>query len=299
MPGRLMDSFYWMARLEQNGFYASVADWLHDLDGGELPWALHPFLEFPEWRKDNLERVEMPEVYSEVYSTSKLWRVRRGSMSATVTAGLSTPFGLKYGSAELRAVKLCASYFGTSQFVGETFEKVDGGVRLRHPGKGWVYDSPGYFHPVGRPVEQEALREVRSQRKFTPVPPLVIDLDVREVKGGFDLYATTPEGMDGVPFQIECVFEPGGEFDFEGGAMRALEGQTVFLKSGTGVYHQGRHAISIGPGAGTHRMWQMHNSEKSPDGFRVLVTLVTPVDRVLEVRYGTWSTAEEGMVSDL
>ena len=49
IPVGLVDSYYAMARMESNGFYAAVADWLFHLQPGGLPWTLHPFLEHPEW----------------------------------------------------------------------------------------------------------------------------------------------------------------------------------------------------------------------------------------------------------
>ena len=299
VPARMVDSFYALARLDGNGLYAAIADWLSGKGINEIPWVLHPFLEHPEWREDDLEREPLPESFSKVYPVSGLWRVRRKRASATVTKDLTTPFSLKYGRAELSSVKLCASYFGTSQFVGKEFKEEGGQVVLRHPGRGWHHDSPGYFQPLGRKVEPKDWASTRMERDFLPVPPLVIDLAVKEVIGGFDLRVTTTEGLDNIPFQIECNFDPGGEFDSEGFALLGQGGETVFLKSGQGIYHVGEDAISVGPGEYTHRMWQMHNSEKAPGTFRVLLTSVTPVDRVLEVRYGQWSTVSESIESDL
>ena len=83
IPLGLVDSYYAMARMEENGFYAAVADWLIDQEPGGLPWTLHPFLEHPEWREDNLKREPLPESYSKVFPVSGIWRVRRGRMSAT------------------------------------------------------------------------------------------------------------------------------------------------------------------------------------------------------------------------
>ena len=80
IPVGLVDSYYAMARMEENGFYAAVADWLIDQETAGPPWTLHPFLEHPEWREDNLKRERLPESYSKVYPVSGIWRVRRGRM---------------------------------------------------------------------------------------------------------------------------------------------------------------------------------------------------------------------------
>ncbi len=295
IPVELVDSYYALGRMENNGFYAAVADWLFDLAPGGLPWTLHPFLDHPEWREDDLKREPLPDSYSRIYPVAGLYRVRRGRMSATAASGITAPFSLKYGEAALTAVKVCASYYGTSQFVGEDFREVEGGVRMTHPGRGWHYDSPGYFQPLGEPVDQTQWAEARGRREFSAVPPLVMDLVVEEVEGGFGLRVAA-EGLDRVPFQIECDFVPGGELDFESGVIQGMEGQMAFLKSGYATYHVGNDAISVGPGAYAHRMWHMHNSEPAPEAFRLLITLVTPVDRVLEIRCGTWSAATEGIL---
>jgi len=45
-------------------------------------------------------------------------------------------------------------------------------------------------------------------------------------------------------------------------------------------------------------MWQMRGTEPEPDSFRVLITLQTPVDRVLEIRYGRWSPASGELLAE-
>ena len=285
IPVWLADSYYAMARLEDNGFYAAVADWLFDLEPGGLPWTLHPFLEHPEWREDNLNREPLPQSYSKVYPVSGVWRVRRGCMSATASSGITSAFSLKYGEAELTAMQICASYYGTSQFTGENFREAEAGIRMTHPGRGWHYDSPGYFHPLGEPVEQTQWEEARWKRSFTSVPALAMDLTVKEVEGGFDLRIQA-DALDGVPLQIACDFATGGELDLDGGAIQGIAGQIVFLKSGYATYHVGDDAIMIGPGAYAHRMWRMRWSEQAPEALRVLTTLMTPVDWTLEIRCG-------------
>ncbi len=295
IPVGLVDSYYAMARMEGNGFYAAVADWLIDQEPGGLPWTLHPFLEYPEWREDSLKRESLPESYSKVYPVSGIWRVRRGGMSATTASGITSAFSLKYGEAELTALQVCATYYGTGQFVGEDLREEEGGIRITHPGRGWHYDSPGYFHPLGEPVEQTQWEEARWRRRFSAVPPLAMDLTVKEVQSGFDLRIVA-DAMDRVPLQIACDFAPGGELDLDSVAVQGIAGQTAFLKTGYATYHVGGDAIAVGPGAYAHRMWQMRWSEQSPEAFRILITLLTPVDRTLEIRCGAWSEATEGIL---
>jgi hypothetical protein len=169
------------------------------------------------------------------------------------------------------------------------------GVTLRDPGRGSVHDAPGYYQPIGKPVTSEEWRDVRRTRDHYALPAFAVDLKITEVEGGFDLVAVA-NAIDKVPFQISFDFVPGGELDLESGAVQGRAGEIALLKSGHAIYHVGNDAISIGPGSYGHRMWQMRGSDSAPGLFRVLLTGVTPVDQVIEIRYGMWSTATESIV---
>ena len=291
----MVDSYYNMARREENGFYAAVADWLYAISPGGLPWALEPFLTHPEWRDDNLEREPLPESYARVYPTAQLWRVRREKTSATAGAGITSPFGVKHGDVELASVNLCASYFSIAQFSGETFEEVDGKIRMTHISRSSDGGRPGYDLPLGREVAFEEFYNLRKERDVYALPPLTTVLEIEEVDSGFNLHVKS-EGYDRVPFQIACDFVPGGELDFDSGIVRGQAAEVAFLKSGYATYHINNDAISIGPGAYAHRFWALRGSESAPTAFRVLMTFTTPVDHLLEIRCGTWSAAEEKLV---
>jgi hypothetical protein len=76
----------------------------------------------------------------------------------------------------------------------------------------------------------------------------------------------------------------------------AHDGQTAVLKRGFGTFHVGSDAVSIGPGYAEYRMFEMRNGQPMSDTFRVLVTLETPVEHTLKIRYGAWSPAEECLI---
>jgi len=295
IPTGLVDSYYALARQDGNGFFAACADWLFDLNPGGVPWAVHPFLEHPEWRDDDLDREPLPDSYSNVYPVSGMWRVRRDRASATTAKGITAPFSLTVGAAELTAVKVCASYFAVAQFKASFFEVDEMGVSLKDPGRGSVHDSPGYYQPVGMPVTPETWGAVRGRRDHYALPPFEVDIRIDEVDGGFDLKVSS-DAYDKVPFQIACDFVPGGELDLDSGVVQGRAGEVALLKSGYAIYHVGGDAISIGPGTYGHRTWQMRGSEAAPGLFRVLLTSVTPVEQTVEIRYGRWSVATESIV---
>ncbi|MBT5831104.1 MAG: hypothetical protein HOH77_13025 [Candidatus Latescibacteria bacterium] len=293
----MADSYYHMARRDGNGFYAAVADWLcasAPTGGGVL---LEPFLTHPEWREDDLAREPLPERYSNVYPKARLWRVRNGKTSATAGAGITAPFSVKHGEVNLTSVNFCASYFAIAQFAGESFDEVDDGIQMTHVSKSSDGRRPGYDQPFGHEVPFDDFYKTRKDREVYALNPLTTTVKILEVDGGFDLHLTA-DGYDRVPFQIACDFTPGGELDFESGVMRGQVGEVAFLKSGSATYHVGTDAISIGPGAYGHRFWQMRGSESAPNAFRVLMTFMTPVEHKVEIRCGTWSTAEERILQE-
>jgi hypothetical protein len=295
VPTSLADGFHALAHIDGNGFYAAVADHLVAKGSGGLV-CLPNYVFHPEWRTASIEREALPESYSRIYPVSGLWRVRRGEVSATVASGLTTPFSVVCGQAEL-TVKISSTYFATGQFVGEEFRGEDGGVRMRHMGRNSLYSEKDYrggvyWLPIDEEVNAENWREVRGRRSTYALPPLEVDLAIEEVEGGFDLHIRSEGGVDGVPFQIECVFAPGGTLETDSALLQGQAGQTAFLKSGYGLYRMGDDAISVGPGAMQHAMWSMRNSEIDEGSFRVLVALMAPVERTLEIRCGIWFDAQ-------
>ena len=300
VPTGLADGFHALAHLDDNGLYAAVADWLVARGGRGLV-CLPNYVLHPEWRTTCIERTPLPERYSRVYPASGLWRVRRGAVSATAAAGLTAPFSVVCGQAELAAVKLSSTYFATGQFVGEEFAEADKGVRMQHKGRNRIYPEKDYvggiyWLPIAEQVDAQNWREVRGRRETYELPPLEVELHVEEVAGGFDLHIRTAGGVDGVPFQIEGVFEPGGTLEMDSALVEGRAGHTVFLKAGYALYRVGDDAIRIGPGAMEHTMWRMRNSEIDEDRLRVLIALRTPVAQTLEIRCGRWSDAQGGFL---
>ena len=300
VPTGLADGYHALAHLEDNGFYAAVADLLVERGGSGLV-CLPNYVLHPEWRTARIERTPLPERYSRVYPVSGLWRVRQGAVSATAAAGLTAPFSVVCGQAELAAVKISSTYFATGQFIGEEFAEAGKGVRMQHKGRNLIYperDYVGgiYWLPIAEQVNADNWQEVRGRRETYELPPLEVELHAEEVAGGFDLHIRTSGGVDGVPLQIEGVFAPGGTLEMDSVLIEGHAGHTVFLKAGYALYRVGDDAIRIGPGAMEHTMWRMRNSEIDEERLRVLITLRTPVVRTLEIRCGQWSDAQGGFL---
>lgn len=123
----MVDSFYYMARKDGNGFYADVADWLFTQAPGGLPWTLEPYLRHPEWRQDDLKRTPLVSSYARAFPTARLWRVRRDQTSATAGAGSTTPFSVRHGVVSLNSISHTTDPGrvhpeGTEQYKKDIFE---------------------------------------------------------------------------------------------------------------------------------------------------------------------------------
>ena len=294
VPVGMIDSYYTLARLDGNGFYASIADWLASFRR-EARWALEPFIAHPEWREDNLERAPLPTSYSHWMPVSGVWRVRRHNTSVTIAKGISTPVSVRRGEIEV-GIKVCATYFARAQFKADRLEETTNGARLVY--EGGRHKPPGYYHPVNREVTMEDYSAVMLERDFTAYARLEMTLDVEEVGNRFDLRLRTSEPFDNIPLEILFVLSPGGTLHSDSLVAEGIAGQTAFLSDGFATYHIGNDAISFGPGSNRHRMRDMRGSEPEPTAFRVLTTYRSPVDQTIQVRAGTWSEATESICYD-
>ena len=298
VPVGMADIYFDMAQRDGNGVWGRAADifvqratsakWLaassrFAQDQRHL-WLLHPFLKSPLYREEALRREPLPDQFRTYLPSTKLWRVKRGSVSATAAANTPVPFSLQYGPVGLE-VKLHSTYFGLHDITFGVAEVTERGIRLTHRSK----RRPGYSLPLNRPVQISSVDEWRQlERDRWELPSFELELVIREAEGGFDLHLTSCGGLDGVGFQIECALQPAGVWETASHLTLAHGGQSSILRSGYGVYSIEGYAVKLGPGRCAHRTFQIYGSEPQ-DGFRVLLTYKSPLEQALRVRYGALS----------
>jgi len=191
-------------------------------------------------------------------------------------------------------VKVSGTYMNTTNLVADDLVEENGGVKLVQEGQ--KHRAPGYDLPLGKPLPVGTVHAARGSRERWVLPAIDLGLCITETSDGFNLGFSTEGGLDRVPMEIELAFEGPGEWETENQVIQVADGQTAILKSGYGTFRRGAEAIRIGPGCGVHRTWQMRASDPDPGSFRVLLTLQTPVDHVVEIRCGTWSPAVNGIL---
>ena len=277
------DSYFDLAQRDDNGEWAFVADRLV-ASGAASSWLLYPFIAYPKFREDRLERVPPPDSYRKVYPAAKILRVRDAGVSVTALAENDVPFKGVFGSVELKAFRLGATYQGAQIFVADTFERTDHGVSMTHCGA--MKTIPGYDLPVGRPVGYDEWKTLRPNRERWNQPTFDITLSIVELASGFDLRVHSIGGIEDVTFWAEWCFDGPGQWETISQSMDAIVGQSVLLHDGCGVYHRGTSGVQIGPGIAQHRM---PNPRQDEEAFRVQMALKSPIDHTFTLRYGVWS----------
>lgn len=281
-PSALALPYLMCHRVEPNPAFRQAAELLWERGRGDAAGLAWHLLRHPQTAEDSAAAA-FPFDFRRLFQGLGLWRSRRGPLSATAFGGSTRLLTLVSGEAELRAVKISQSYFGTGRFIGDEISAEGTACVLRSDGDHDVH-RPGYDMPLGRPVDRARWFETRGEREWRALPRCVSELRIEEADAGFDLRYRTLDGMPGVTAQVALDFAPGGVWETDDACLRPCSGQVIFLKQGNGAMRYGHDLIEIGPGAHAHRMWAMRDAEQVGDLVRVLLTFETPVRHVIRIR---------------
>ena len=282
VPGGMALAYLMADRTEPDPRYRAAAELLWRRSRGDAA-GLTAFLLSGRTTEVRLDSAFFPFDFRRLFPAVGMWRSRRGALSTTAFRSCTRLLTMVFGQAELSALKISQSYFGTGRFVGDTLAETDGGCVLLSEGDVDVH-RPGYDLPLGRPVDSQRWYENRGERDWRPLPRCRSELAITEAMGGLDIVYRTLDGMPGVTAQMAFDFPPGGIWETGDTCLRPVAGQTIFLKAGHGAMRYGHDVIEIGPGADAHRMWAMRDAETAPGLVRILLTFETPVNHRLLIR---------------
>lgn len=303
--------YRYLAIKDDNKLYGAVVNLIEQMQGDRIKRAnpLINFLEEPLLKGKLPGGGSIPSDYEKVFSNTKLARIRRGAISATLYGGSDWPMGVgsglasnptffdfRKGKAVLESVRMGAQFFSEGAFHSEGLE-ADGNRYTLHQ----RFDVP-YYQPLPKsernPRGDYALTPARDDRFWSkmnfPRRPMsnMQTLDqkvvVTENRGVFELHFDV-SGHDGVPVAIELAFRPGGRLE---GSIQELTTDKVFLlKEGTGRYRVGDDTIDFGPGEAGHEYlnlagssYMAHGAALRPHGLCVYMTGFTPFQRVVTIR---------------
>ncbi|HZS56416.1 MAG TPA: hypothetical protein VFA65_18570 [Bryobacteraceae bacterium] len=306
--------YRYLAIHDSNLQYAAVARLIELRPGEGVVEGNNPlinFMEEPLLKKPLPEGGSIPDNYAKVFTNTRLARVRRGDISATIYGGSDWPLGVasglasnptffnfRKGKAILQSVRMAGEFFGEGVFRSETFE-VNGSEYALHQ----RFDVP-YYQPLPKQFRNShgdyALTPARDarfwskldfpHRRMGNIQTLDQKVVVIEKGGVFELHFDIG-GHNNVPFTVEFAFRPGGEFS---GSLQKISwhGADVFLlKEGSLQYRVGNDAIEIGPGQAEHQQLNLsgpsyaaHGATLETPGIRVYITGFTPFRNVVTVK---------------
>jgi len=307
--------YRYLAIHDHNPVYAAVVRSIESKPGEGLVEGTNPvlfFMEDPLLQKRLPEGGAIPDNYSRTFPNSRLARIRRGNVSATVYGGSDWPLGVasglasnptfftfRNGDAVLASVRMGGEFFGEGAFHCETFTAGDNRYVLHQR-----LEVP-YYQPLPKQLRNPQgdyavtpAKDVRYWSKLDfPHRPMgnvqTLDQSVTIVENAsrFDLHFDI-SGHDHVPFLVELAFRPGGEFT---GALQELatrDGDKVlFLKKGNLRYRVGSHIIEVGPGQAEHQFLNLsgpsyaaHGASLQAAGRRVYITGFTPFRNTITIQ---------------
>jgi len=309
-PISMADSFFDMGMRDDNPHWIEIANLLitrmlqknQNVSSDERPyWPMATLLV----QSKPIDALEAPPVHSierdvkAFFPASACWRRVKGDFSVLAAAGTTQPLSLRCGDVVLQSMEIRGTYLHVSHFQADTIEPTEQGVRLSHLGA--CRETPGWDLPLGRPVLFDNPHQGYYQLAQTGVrqrhllPPLDIYCDIVEVGDGLDVRIETNCELDRILFAVAFNFATGGSIRAPNIAYCPQDATTLFLHGGGLIYHTATHGVSISAGDDCHQYNPF--GDPTAGSIRILIPLVTPISRTLEIRHGKWSHARRSIVS--
>jgi hypothetical protein len=243
------------------------------------PSTLWLYMLEPELQTLEMDAQPPASAYEKFYESSGVVRFRKDNLAITLMRDSSS--FLFINTPELSGrMKLCASFFGKSQFKPEKLEKTGEGYRLTFKTSG------DYRLPLDPPPESPIWEEMdHSRREHVRILDLELTVDILPRNDGVEIEVETA-GCDRVPFKLEMIFDNGCLVTGESFVTQGGPGQSITATTGAVKVRKGGTALEIGPAFGVHNYTSaMRGSEpRNREGFTLYFTDFTPVRRRIKIR---------------
>jgi hypothetical protein len=278
LAGKYYYPYCFMARLDNNSSFSAMACSIEEAVGREhLVYHYLYRLEDPGALAPLPPAAPLPVTYERFFQHSKIVRIRRVGLDASILAGNSTLFTLHKGQAILQSLRLASAFFGKGQFVAEEIESCDEGYRLTQHLNG----------PYVQPLPLELLsgdgdwsKMPHNRRQQSEVQQLTTKITIRESDGKFRIHFEA-QGTDRVPWAIELGLRPGGEFS---GVTPVEDTPDAYLaNSGGCTYRVGKDVIHFSGCPAAHQWTQLRGALPKLDAKSVYLTGFTPLNFELTI----------------
>ena len=276
-----MEHYYvplrYMALHDKNGKFANLVNQIEKTVPEKLLSYLVYLLEDPIFSKELAQNEVLPDNYIKEFPHSKLSRIRRGNIDATVLAVNPTFFTLTKGQAVLASIRMASAFFGRGQFKSEKVERVGDTFILN-----WNF-TWGYFQPLpeGEKANYDLPFDVdRRRRKQSEIQKAFAQITISEKNGIFELDFEVG-GTENVPLAIELAFRNGGSLT--GVEKSSHQENTFILTEGKGKYRFDGDEIEFGTGHADHEWTRIRGGLEKPDGDCVYLTGFTPFNHNIRI----------------
>ena len=267
---RFYFAYRYMALFDKDEQFAAMTSFIENNVGLEsLSYHFSHFLELPLLFDEVSSTEKLPIDYEKSFPHSKLARIRRGNIDASILGKNYSFFTLFKGEAALQGVRLASAFFGKGQFISEELVIKDGKYILTQELEGPYYQPhlPENISPDG-----DWEKMPRKTRAPSEVQQFKSKITVSELEGSFKLHfdiAGTPR----VPLAIELNFREGGKLN----GVKTLE-EGIHLLVDEGSYTKGNDTIVFGPANSDHSWTQLRGAEPKLQGESVYLTGYTPFE---------------------
>ena len=280
--GTLQNYWYpyvYMALQDQNGQFAAMTHTISkEMDARHLIRNLAYIQEDTTLSTPLPDTEALPNNYVKAFPHSKLVRIRRGQMDATILAENSTFLTFHKGNAVLQAIRLASAFFGKGQFVGASIDQHGNHFVLCQELTGPYYQP----YPVDQlPSDGNWHKMPRSNRPQSEIQQLTTLVEVVENDGKLEVRIDI-RGTDHVPVALELAFRHGGRLT----GVSTVDGveDAYLLADGMGTYTFGGNQITFGSGTATHSWTQLRGALPKLNGMCVYLTGETPFEMRLGLR---------------
>ncbi|MEX0770876.1 MAG: hypothetical protein WD035_09095 [Balneolaceae bacterium] len=314
-PGRpvMIHRFYlpfrYMAIREDNPRFAAMARLIETKYMDQIGEHLGDFLLHEELNQPLPEPVSPSDHFVKILKNTRLARIRRGEMTASVFGGTDwhlghgvwsglshnpTFFNFRKGDAVLESVRMSPAFFRTGYFRSQGLD-VDGNTYRLWEERQVPYHQPlpeSYRNPEGvykMSPDGRFYSKMDFENRPKDYKKLRSEVIVRELNGSgsFEMEILVDQTPD-VDVTVELCFRKGGQLS--GVIPKEGDPDGFLLSESTGSYRVGEDIIEFGPGRIEHtrspqsnEQYAVHGGEIRLAGYRVYITGTTPFRHTLRI----------------
>lgn len=270
--GNYFYPYRYMAIADNDGQYSAMVDLIQRTVGlANLYGDLAYLLEDDDLQNPLPPVEQLPVNFELTFARSKIVRIRREAVDATIVADNETFMTVHRGNAALRAIRFASAFFGKGQFKSNSIKKVDNGYVMEQS------LTAAYYQPLAAqhlPNSGDWKAMPKHHRRQTETQKLKSVVHVTEQEETLTAVFEVTE-TERVPFAIELAFDREGKL----AGVDPVEGieDAFLLRKDEFTFTAGGDVIKIQASASSQHNWtQIRGALPKLDAQSVYITGFSP-----------------------